>query len=58
MMQNTSIIYHSESMLEMQIITMIIMHEAEDYLIGETNFNLMLILFVAHLFSYITGIFR
>jgi len=45
-------------MLEMQIITMIIMHEAEDYLIGETNFNLMLILFVAHLFSYITGIFR
>lgn len=68
MMQNSSIIYHTESILEMQIcclIAMILLTEYWSEVRGygahagkPTSLLLMYALIGEHLFSYIFGIFR
>ena len=62
MMQNTSIIYHPESLLEMQIICWCVIkfyfgvEEANNH--TDISNIIMWALIVEHLFSYSSGVFR
>ena len=58
MMQNTSIIYHSESIVELQIVGIIIMHLAKEYTSHYTNYRIVIVMLCAHIFSYVTQLYR
>ena len=69
MMQNSSIIYHSESLVELQTFGLIFIHFMQEYGIKEHNESdenigvkiqtenthaILTVLLIAHIFSYVT----
>ena len=65
LMQNTSIIYHSESVLEMQFMCLVLIGlmpkpDAKDIAEGkhDSSLNILWFLVFEHIFSYCSGLFR
>ena len=57
LMQNTSLIYHSESVLEMQFLCLVTLFLWADNDIGKSGV-IMVALIIEHIFAYMSGIFR
>jgi len=58
MMSSTSIIYHSESILEMQILCIGLVYLTSTHNTTSTYSVILAILFIEHLFSYFVRYFR
>ena len=57
LMQNTSLIYHSESVLEMQFLCLVTLFFLAGNDIGMSGV-IMIALIIEHIFAYMSGIFR
>jgi len=68
MMQNSSIVYHTESILEMQVMCLVSLYFVNEWwkakkgygnlATDDTAYIILLVLLVEHIFSYFFGIFR
>lgn len=57
-MQNTSLIYHSESVLEMQFLCLITIYYWGQHENTGGSGIILLALIIEHIFAYISGVFR